>query len=242
MNEADRIADCIRSADFANEWIVVDSHSTDGTREVARDNGARVIERDWEGWVEQKNFAIDQATHEWVLCLDADERVSPALRASISAALERDDGADGFEFARLNRYMGRWIRHCGWYPDRKLRLFRRDHGRFEGRNPHDRVRVKGRVERLDGDLLHDSYRSISDHLRTIDRYTTVAAEEKRARGEHAGLADLALRPFGKFFRMYILERGFLDGVPGFVVSITGSFYVFLKYAKLRSLERTAPTD
>jgi len=237
MNEEDRIIECLQSADFADEWIVVDSHSTDQTRERAAEFGARVIERDWEGWVEQKNFAVDQAASDWVLCLDADERVSPELKASILHALARPDPPDGFEFARLNRYLGRWIRHGGWYPDRKLRLFQRQHGRFEGRNPHDRVRVHGRVERLDGDLLHDSYRSISEHLRTIDRYTTVAAEEKLARGQRARLTDLTLRPLGKFLRMYVVKRGFLDGVPGFVVAITGSFYVFLKYSKLWDLQR-----
>jgi len=235
MNEEDRIEDCIRSADFADECIVVDSHSTDRTRDVAARLGARVIERDWEGWVQQKNFAIDQANNDWVLCLDADERLSPELRAAILDGLDREPAADGFDFARLNRYMGRWIRHGGWYPDPKIRLFRKDRGRFVGRNPHDRVRVDGRVLRLTGDLLHDPYRSLSDHLRTMDRYTTVAAEEKYARGQRAGLLDLTLRPFGKFLRMFLLERGFLDGVPGFVVAITGSFYVFLKYAKLRTL-------
>ena len=237
MNEADRIGECLRSADFADEWIVVDSHSTDETREIAASLGARVIERDWPGWVEQKNFAVDQATHDWVLCLDADEWVSPEMRQSVLAALERDDGTDGFEFARLTRYMGRWIRHGGWYPDRKLRLFRRDAGRFEGRNPHDRVRVKGRVERLEGDILHDPFRSLSDHLRTIDRYTTVAAEEKSARGVRVSVVDLVLRPFGKFVRMYVVKGGWLDGLAGFIVAITGSFYVFLKYAKLRGLNQ-----
>jgi len=234
MNEEDRIGDCLASVDFADEWIVVDSHSTDRTREIAHSSGARVFECDWPGWVEQKNWGIDQATHDWVLCLDADERVSPELRASILKALEGDDAAVGFEFARLSRYMDRWIRHGGWYPDRKLRLFRRDSGRFEGVNPHDRVRVRGPVRQLDGDLLHLPYRSLSDHLRTIDRYTTVAAGEKRARGERASLVDLTLRPLGKFLRMYVLKRGFLDGIPGFVVAVTGSFYVFLKYAKLRA--------
>jgi glycosyltransferase involved in cell wall biosynthesis len=234
MNEADRIGECLRSADFADEWIVVDSHSTDATREIAAAFGARVIERDWAGWVEQKNFAVEQASHDWVLCLDADERLSPELLRSIEAALERDDDTAGFEFARLTRYMGRWIRHGGWYPDRKLRLFRRSSGRFEGRNPHDRVRVNGRVERLAGDILHDPFRSLSDHIRTIDRYTTVAAEEKHARGVRASLVDLTLRPWGKFVRMYLLKRGLLDGLPGFVVAVTGSFYVFLKYAKLRA--------
>jgi glycosyltransferase involved in cell wall biosynthesis len=239
MDEEENLADCLRSADFADEWIVVDSHSKDRTREVAASLGARVVERDWPGHVEQKNFALDQASHDWVLCLDADERVSPELRASIVDALGRADLPDGFECARRTRYLGRWIRHGGWYPDRKLRLFRRSAGRWGGTNPHDHVRVEGRVDRLCGDLLHHSYRSLSDHLRTIDSFTTIAAREKHARGERSSLADRVLRPLGKFLRMYVLRAGFLDGWPGFAAAVSGAYYVFLKYAKLHELERDA---
>jgi glycosyltransferase involved in cell wall biosynthesis len=237
MDEEDNIAECLASADFADERIVVDSHSKDATRERAAAAGARVIERDWPGHVEQKNFAIDQAAHDWVLCLDADERVTPELRASVLAALERADPADGYEMARRTWYLGRWIRRGGWYPDAKLRLFRRSRGRWGGVNPHDRVKVEGRVERLDGDLLHYSYRSISDHLRTIDSFTTIAAKEKFAKGRRANAIDLTLRPFGKFLRMYVAKLGLLEGAPGFVVAVMGAYYVFLKYAKLRELER-----
>lgn len=236
MDEEANIADCLRSADFADEWIVVDSHSSDRTREIAAECGARVIERDWPGHIEQKNFAIDQAAHDWVLCLDADERVTPQLRESILAALARDDRPDGFEFNRLTEYMGRWIRHGGWYPDRKLRLYRRSKGRWGGVNPHDHVRLEGRVERLRGDLLHYSYRSLSDHIATIDSFTTIAAREKRKAGRRASLADLTLRPGWRFLRMFAFRGGFLDGVPGFVVATMGAFYVFQKYAKLRELE------
>jgi glycosyltransferase involved in cell wall biosynthesis len=237
MDEESKIADCLRSADFADEWIVVDSHSRDRTREVAASCGARVIERDWPGHVRQKQFAVDQASHEWVLCLDADERVSPELRASIVAALGRADLPAGFEFARRTWYLGRWIRHGGWYPDTKLRLFRRAEGGWTGVDPHDRVEVRGRVERLAGDLLHFSYDSVSDHLRTIDSFTTIAAREKHAAGERAGAARLFLHPLGKFLRMYVLKAGFLDGFAGFHVAATGAFYVYLKYAKLRELGR-----
>lgn len=236
MDEERNVAECLRSADFADEWIVVDSHSKDRTRELAAQCGARVIERDWPGHVQQKNFALDQATHDWVLCLDADERVSPELRASILAALERAELPAGFECARRTRYLGRWIRHGGWYPDRKLRLFRRTAGRWGGTNPHDHVRVDGPVERLAGDLLHHSYRSLSDHLRTIDSFTTIAAREKHAAGRRAGLLDTTLRPLGKFLRMYVLRAGFLDGWPGFAAAVSGAYYVFLKYAKLREME------
>ncbi len=234
MDEEDRLGDCLRSVDFADEWIVVDSHSSDGTRELAASMGARVIERDWPGHVEQKNFALDQAEHEWVLCLDADERVSPELRESILAALASPT-SDGFEICRRTWYLGRWIRHGGWYPDRNLRLFRRGKGRWGGTNPHDHMYVQGTVARLSGDLLHYSYRSLSDHLRIIDSYTSIAAREKHARGKRASVIDLTLRPLWKLLRMYVLKAGFLDGVAGVVVAVMGSYYVFLKYAKLREM-------
>jgi glycosyltransferase involved in cell wall biosynthesis len=237
MDEEDNIAECLKSADFASEWIVVDSHSKDATRERAAACGARVVERDWPGHVQQKNFAIDQAANDWVLCLDADERVSPELRASILAALDRTDLPDGFEMARRTWYLGRWIRRGGWYPDLKIRLFRRSRGRWGGVNPHDRVGVAGRVERLGGDLLHYSYRSISDHLRTIDSFTTIAAREKLAAGRRCGVLDLTARPLWKFLRMYVAKLGFLEGRAGFVVASMGAFYVFLKYAKLWDLSR-----
>jgi glycosyltransferase involved in cell wall biosynthesis len=237
MDEEDHIEACLASADFADEWIVVDSHSSDRTRELAEAKGARVVERDWPGHIEQKNFALDQATHDWVLCLDADERVSPELREAILAALDADGLPDGFEFARRTRYLGRWIRHGGWYPDVKLRLFRRSKGRWGGVNPHDHVRVDGVVRRLSGDVLHYSYRSLADHLRTVNSFTDIAAREKHRDGTRAGLLDLTLRPAWKFLRMYVLKAGFLDGLPGFVVAVTGSYYVFLKYAKLWELRR-----
>lgn len=236
MNEASKIGDCLRSVDFADELVVVDSHSTDRTRDVAAALGARVIERDWPGWIAQNNFAVAQASHEWVLTIDADERVSPELRASILRAIDQPGEAVGFTLPRVTRYLGRWIRHGGWYPDRKVRLFRRGRGRFEGTDPHPRGRVDGPVADLDGDLLHYSYDDLADHLRTIDRFTGVAARAKLAHGGRAALSDLTLRPFGKFVRMYVLKQGFRDGLPGFVVAITGAFYVFMKYAKLWEMQ------
>lgn len=243
-DEEAHIAACLRSADFADEAVVVDSRSTDRTREIAASLGARVVERDWPGHVEQKNFALTEAAHDWVLCLDADERVSPELRTSILAALERPELPAGFEFPRRTWYLGRWIRHGGWYPDRKLRLFRRSAGGWTGTNPHDRVEVRGAVGRLGGDLLHFSYDSIADHLRTINSFTSIAAREKAAAGARAGFAGLVLHPVGKFLRMYVVRAGFLDGFPGFAVAVSGAYYVFLKYAKLWEAEhaRVRPDD
>ena len=238
LNEADHIEDCLRSADFADEWVVVDSGSTDGTREIAARFGATVVEREWPGHVAQKNAALDLATHDWVLSLDADERVSDELRASVQSALDRVGAGDtttAFACNRRTWYLGRWIRHGGWYPDRKTRLFRRSTARWGGVDPHDHVEASGPVVALDGDLLHYSYDSLSDHLRTIDSFTSIAATEKWKAGRRAGFADLTLRPLWKFLRMYLFRGGLLDGWPGFVVAATGSFYVFLKYAKLREL-------
>jgi glycosyltransferase involved in cell wall biosynthesis len=235
-NEEVNLPDCLASVRWADEVVVVDSRSTDRTREIAAAAGARVIERDFAGHIEQKNFAVGEARNDWVLCIDADERLSPELAASVRAALEDPAPAEAYECARLTFHVGRPIRHGGWYPDRKTRLFDRRRARWGGRNPHDHVEVDGRTGRLAGDLLHYSYRSISDHLRQIDFFTTISAREKREAGERSSFARMALRPAWKFLRMYVLKGGFLDGKAGFIVAATGAYYVFLKYAKLRELE------
>jgi glycosyltransferase involved in cell wall biosynthesis len=240
---------CLESVSFADEIVVVDSHSTDSTRDLAAafrgkspdgdDVIPRVIERDWPGHVEQKNFAIGQASHDWVLCVDADERVSPMLREEILAALSTDaPAADGYLMPRKTFYLGRWITHGGWYPDRKLRLFRRSRGRWGGINPHDHVRVEGRVGALRGDLHHFSYRSISDHLRTIDFFTTIAAREKSSRGVRIPVLRMLVQPPFKFLKSYLLQQGFREGVAGLVIATLGAYYVFLKYAKLWELQRS----
>jgi len=236
-DEERNLPDCLASVGWADEIVVVDSRSKDRTREIAAAAGARVIERDFPGHIEQKNFAVGEARHDWVLCLDADERLSPELAASVQAALADPGGCDGFSMARLTFHCGHPIRHGGWYPDRKLRLFDRRKGRWGGRNPHDHVELSGREGRLAGDLLHFSYRSMADHLRQIDFFTTISAREKRARGVRASPLALAFRPAWKFLRMFVLKAGFLDGVQGLVVASMGAWYVFLKYAKLRDLER-----
>ena len=236
-DEEGNLPECLDSVKWADEIVVVDSRSRDRTREIAAAAGAKVLERDFPGHIEQKNFAVGQAAHDWVLCIDADERLSPELSASGRRALEDPGDRAGFECARLTFHGGRPIRHGGWYPDRKLRLFDRRRARWGGRNPHDHVVADGPVGRLEGDLLHHSYRSLSDHVRQIDFFTTIAAREKKARGERSSLFRLALHPFGKFLRMYFLKAGFLDGTAGFVVAVTGAYYVFLKYAKLRELDR-----
>jgi len=238
-DEEDRLGDCLDSLAWCDEVLVVDSHSSDGTRELAIARGARVIERDWPGHVAQKEFAIRQASHDWVFCIDADERVSAELRAAIGAARAAGfAGAAGYEVSRVSRYLGRWIRHGTWYPDWKLRLFDRRRGAWGGRNPHDRVAVEGVVKRLAGELRHEPYRSFDDHLRTIDRYTTITAEEMRAEGRRARLLDVVLRPPARFLVFYLWRRGFLDGWQGLLLAYLAAHYVRLKYAKLWVATRT----
>jgi glycosyltransferase involved in cell wall biosynthesis len=237
LNEEDRLGPCLESASFADDVVVVDSGSTDRTREIAESHGARVVTNEFEGHVQQKNHAVDLAETDWILSLDADERVTPELRAEIGRALEGGDLPAAFSMPRRTFYLGRWIDHGGWYPDRKVRLFDRRRARWGGVNPHDHVQVDGDAVKLSGDIEHYSYRSISDHLKQIDFFTTIAAKEKAAAGQKPRLWRLLLHPFGKVLRMYLLKLGFLDGRAGFIVAVLGGYYVFLKYAKLWELSR-----
>ena len=237
-NEADRIGDCLASLDFCDELVVVDSHSTDATREVAARCGARVIERDWPGYVAQKNWAVEAAANDWVLALDADERVSPQLRDEIVTLRERGfPDKSGWRMPRLSTYLGRAIRHGTWYPDLQLRLFDRRRARWGGHDPHDRVELEGRAGRLRGDLLHHPYRSFAEHLATIDRYTTIMADQLEERGRRARLLDVVLRPPARFISFYLVKRGFLDGWRGLLMASLAAHYVRLKYAKLYLRQR-----
>ncbi len=236
-DEADRIAECLASLSWCDEILVVDAHSRDRTRETARALGARVIERDWPGHVAQKEFAIREAHHDWVLCIDADERVSPELAKQILEL--RDAGFPeqaGWELPRLSSYLGRWIRHGTWYPDPKLRLFDRRRGSWGGRDPHDRVSVRGPVGRLEGSLLHHPHRSFDAHIDTIHRYTTTMAEAMHAEGRRARLWDLVLRPPARFLDFYLIRSGWRDGWRGLLLAYLAAHYVRLKYAKLWVLD------
>jgi glycosyltransferase involved in cell wall biosynthesis len=241
LNEADRIDACLDSVAWCDELLVVDAHSSDDTRQRAAARGARVIERDWPGFAAQKEFAVRAAAHDWVLVVDADERVSAPLRAELEALRGAGfAGAAGWTMPRCSRYLGRWIRHGTWYPDRSLRLFDRRRGRVEAQaayDLHERVLVDGPVLALRGELLHDPYRSLSDHLRTIDRYTTIMADGLHARGRRAGIADLVLRPAWRFVQFYLLRAGFRDGWRGLLLAYLAAHYVRLRYAKLLALQR-----
>jgi len=231
-NEERNIRRCLESVKWCDEIVVVDSFSTDRTVEICREYTHRVIQRAWPGYVEQKRFALSQATHEWVLNVDADEEVSPELRDEILAVLRRNDPAvDGFYVPRLVYYLGRWWWH-GWYPGYRLRLFRKPKVRWGGVNPHEKVLLRGQADRLQGNLYHYTYEDIGDHLQTLNSLTEVAAREMARRGKRARLSHLSLHPVWRFLRFYLLRGGIRDGVPGLFVAVTSAFYVLLKYAKL----------
>ena len=237
FNEEDNIRECLESVKWADEIVVVDSNSADRTVEIARKYTDRVIQRPWPGHVEQKNFALEQASCDWVLSIDADERVSPELAAEIRDAIHTGDRPQtGYTVPRKTYYLGRWITHGGWYPARKLRLVRRGAAQWRGINPHDHLYAEGPAGTLKGDLYHYTYRDISDHLATIDKFTTIAGGEMYARSRRHALSHMLLNPPAKFIKMYFLRLGFMDGLPGFVVAVLSSYYVFLKYAKLWELQ------
>lgn len=227
---------CLESARFAADIVVVDSASRDDTVEVAQRFGARVIEHPFEGFGVQKQFAVAAAQYEWVLCLDADERVTPELAAQIALVFTRDNpGASAFAVARRNRFLGRWLNHGEGYPDWNVRLFDRRWAHWSDDVVHERVIVDGHAARIGGDLLHASAESLSDYIGKQNRYTTLQAAALHRQGRTAGFAQIALAPVARFLRLYFFRLGFLDGAAGFAHIAVGCFGSFLKYAKLRAL-------
>jgi glycosyltransferase involved in cell wall biosynthesis len=231
---ASQLEACLASAAFAQEILVVDAGSTDGTVELARARGARVVSHAWLGFGRQKQFAVSQAAHDWVLCLDADERVSDGLRASIVAELA---APRGFVYAmpRCNRFMGRWLRHGEGYPDWNTRLFHRAHARWSDDTVHEHVLTTASVVRLAGDLMHESAESLERYLDKQNRYTTLQAERMLADGQDVGVLHMIFSPVVRFLKFYVFRLGFLDGVPGLVHIGIGCMNSFNKYAKLRAL-------
>jgi glycosyltransferase involved in cell wall biosynthesis len=241
FNEADRIAECLRSVSFCDEIIVVDSHSSDATRELARAAGATVIERDWPGYRSQKEFAVRAARHEWVLCLDADERVSARLRTEICALRAQGfAGAAGYSMPRITDYFGRFLRHGNAYPDRLVRLFDRRRGGWSGYEIHENTRIEGPVAKLRGQLEHYSYRNLSDHLERMQRYADLMGQALYANGKRCGLFKVIVNPQLRFLRGYLLRLGFLDGWRGLVFALIESGYVRRKYLRLYALSRALP--
>lgn len=237
-NEEDNIQGALETVQWADDIVVIDAHSTDRTVEIARAYTERVFVRDWPGFVAQKNFAMEQTRHEWVLSLDADERLSPALQEELQRLCATGMQADAYYIARRAYFLGRWITHSGWYPDYKLRLFRKSRARWHGGEVHESVCVTGTVGYLRGDLLHYTYRDLSHNLQTIDRYSTFGAQKLFAAGKRACWYDVTLRPVLTFFKKYLLCRGFQDGYPGLFIAVLTSYSNFAKYAKLWELQHT----
>ncbi len=243
FNEAANLPAALASVSFADEIVVVDSESTDETVAIARQHTDKVFVRPWPGYVAQKNFAAAQASHDWILSIDADERLSPRLASEIQALRTGASGDDttgtegiaGYRMPRVTYHLGRWLRSTDWYPDYQLRLYDRRRARWAGRHVHESVQADGPVGRLRGELLHYAYRDLSHHIQTMDRYTTLAARQMHEDGRRAGYLDLALHPPAAFLRNYILRGGFRDGVPGLIVSAMNARYVGLKFAKLWAL-------
>jgi glycosyltransferase involved in cell wall biosynthesis len=235
-NAANVLEPCLESVAFADDIVVVDSASTDGTQEIAARLGARVVQKEWLGFGRQKQFAVEQAKNDWVLCLDADERVSEALAASIRAALPAPV-SPVYRMARRNRFLGRWLAHGEGYPDWSPRLFNRMEARWSDDLVHEKVLFAVTPGTLQGDLMHDSADDLTRYLERQNRYTTLAARQAFERGVSAGTAHLLLSPVVRFFKFYILRLGFLDGVPGLLHISIGCMNSYMKYAKLIELHK-----
>ncbi len=237
LDEEAKIARAIRSVAFCDEVLLIDSGSTDRTVEIAEELGARVIRRAWPGYAAQKNFAASAAANDWILSIDGDEEVGADLAASIQRLGDGESACAGYSFPRMAHYCGRWIRHSGWYPDRKVRLYRRDRAKWMGDYVHESVTTSGPVEELDGDLLHHTCDTLIEHRERVDRYTDLAAEEIRALGRSAPLWRVLLTPPFTFFKAYALQLGFLDGAQGLAIAWMASRYGYLKYSKARKLAK-----
>jgi glycosyltransferase involved in cell wall biosynthesis len=233
LNEERNIARAIESLRCCDEILIVDSGSIDRTVELAQNLGVKVIEAGWLGYAAQKNWAAEQAANDWILSLDADEALSEALEAEIWRLKKSGPRHDAYTMPRLARYLGKWILHSGWYPDRKIRLYHRAKAKWVGEFVHESVQASGRVGHLQSNILHFTCDSLSEHLRTLDRYTTLAAQEIASRKVRTPLYRLLLDPCWTFVKTYFVQRGFLDGHEGLVIAYMAAFYTFLKYSKAR---------
>jgi glycosyltransferase involved in cell wall biosynthesis len=235
LNEERNVARAIESLRCCDEILIVDSGSTDRTVELAEKLGVRVLEAGWLGYAAQKNWAAEHAGNEWILSLDADEALSEALEAEIWSLKKSGPEYDAYTMPRLARYLGRWIYHSGWYPDRKVRLYRREKAKFVGDFVHESVQPSGKVGHLQSNILHFTCESLSEHVKTMDCYTTLAAQELAARKIKVPLSKLIADPAWAFVKSYLLQRGFLDGPEGLTIAYMAAFYTFLKYSKARNM-------
>jgi glycosyltransferase involved in cell wall biosynthesis len=237
FNEERNIDAALQSLSWADEIVIVDSGSTDQTLEICRRHTNRILHREWTGYVEQKNFAVECARYDWIFSLDADERSSPELVREIAELRGAGLRSGGYRIPRVACFMGRWIRHGDWYPDYQLRLFDRRQGRWQGGRVHESVRIEKDLGTLRGEIHHYTYHSLSDYLKRLEVYSTLAAADYLEKGKSSGPLKLVGNPLATFFKTYLLKRGFLDGVPGLLVAVMGSVSVFFKYAKLLELQQ-----
>ncbi len=242
LNEERHIANCLKSVEWADEIIVVDSQSTDRTVDIAKEYTEKVFINEWLGYSENKNIALGHASNEWVLWLDADESVTPELAREIQELLKTKPEENGFVMSRRAYFLGKWIKHCGWYPDYVMRLFRREKGVFNDNRVHEGVQLEGSIKRLNHDLLHFTDDSLEHYLWKFNRYTSLAAEEQVKRKKRSGLFKILFRPLHTWLKMYIFKLGFLDGVQGFILCSLSAGYVAVKYAKTWELDRKLEKD
>lgn len=236
FNEEEKIETALRSLEgIAAEIIVVDSHSLDKTVKLARKHTDKIFERAWTNYADQKNFGNGNAVNPWILSLDADERLSPELREELLALAKTEPDCAGFAMPRQVFYLGRWIRHSGWYPDPKIRLFRKDRARWEGEFVHERLAVDGEIKTLAGPIDHFTYRDIHDHLARINRFSDLGAQKLYAAKKKCRWYHLAVLPWSRFLKSYVLKLGVLDGFAGLVISVLNGYAIFVRYAKLREI-------
>lgn len=238
LNEEHNIADCLESVKWADEILVIDSGSTDRTVDLAKRYTNNVLTVEWKGYGATKNYALQRATGEWILWLDADERVPNDLAEEIRRVIHLNDSSfAGYNVARRAFFLGKWIRHCGWYPGRVTRLFRKSKSLFTESNVHEQIIVEGAIGELKNDLVHFTDPNLAHYFYKFNRYTTLAAQDLQKAGKKFTISDIIVRPFFTFVKMYLVKRGFLDGIQGFILCVASSAYVFTKYAKLWELER-----
>ncbi len=243
LNEEKKISRCLESLQgVADEIVVVDSLSTDKTKEICLGFGVKFVEQKFLGYTEQKNFAVRQSSHNYVLCIDADEVLSDSLRQSI-LAIKPNLTEDAYSFNRLTNYAGFWVKHCGWYPDRSIRIFHREKAYWGGENPHDKVLLRSsgsKVHHISGDLFHYSYDSVTDHVAQTNRFTTIAARAAYQNGTRSNILKIVGHPLFCFIKCYFFRLGFLDGKYGLVISSINTMSVLLKYTKIRELQENKP--
>jgi glycosyltransferase involved in cell wall biosynthesis len=237
MNEEENLPRCLESIGWIDEIIIIDSGSSDKTRSIAEQAGARVYDIKWNGFGPAKQYGVSMAAGNWILSIDADEEVSPELAAEIRHIIKDGPKYDGYYIPRRTMFLGRWVSHCGWYPDRVLRLFDKSRGNFNQSSVHEKVILDGKSGHLQGELRHYSYPTLKHYLKKFNRYTTLGAEEAFRLGKKASWFDMAVRPPATFFKHYIAKQGFRDGWEGFVISMLSSMAVLVKYAKLRELKQ-----